>query len=508
MRRIVSFATLALSLASVVSLPACAPEAAPPPVAAPPPSPPPAAAAPAAPAPVATTPDEEFRAKKPEPLPNEPAFTPPVPVQRKLKNGAQVLVVENHAVPLVAVEVALQSGVDREPLDRRGLSGFVSQMLMEGTKTRTSLDLEVARERLAAQLSAGNSLETSSVHLNALKDTLPDALTLMADVLENAAFKDEDIERVRGLLLTGIAAKKGNPGALARDDFAKLLWGDKNPWGLPSGGTAESIKAITAKDLVNFYRTFYVPNNAVISVSGDVTPDEAVAALEKVLGSWKKGALPARKAVKYPDAAPRSIVVTDLPTGTQSQVLVGWRGPKASAPEVLPLLIANNILGGLFTSRLNLNLREEKAFSYGVFSRLGLYRDVGTFAASGGIVAAHTAEAVTEYEKELHRMKTEPISDVEMSRAKEAIIRSIPSELETNDAVATAVAGLVELGRPLDYYVTLPARVRDVKKADVVAAVQKFLDPEHWPVIVVGPKAQSFDALKGLGIGDVREVTP
>jgi zinc protease len=502
MRRILSLVALA-SLSSL-ALAACAPEAAPPPVS-PAPPPPPVASAPA---PVATTPDEAFRAKKPDPLPNEPAFSPPVPTARSLKNGAQVLVVENHAVPLVAVDVVIQSGIDREPLDRRGLSGFLADMLMEGTKTRSSLDLEIARERLAAQLSTGAGNATTRVHLNALKDTLPDALALMADVLLNPALKAEDIERLRGLDLTNLAAKKGNPGSLARDDFAKLIWGDKNPWGLPSGGTPETIKAITAKDLARFHQTYFVPNNAVISVSGDITADEAVAALEKVLGGWKKGKLPPSKPAPLPDASARSIVVTDLPTGTQSTLVIGWRAPKASAPEILPLLIANNIAGGLFTSRLNLNLREQKAFSYGFFSRFGLNRDVSTFAASGNVVAAHTAESVTEAEKELARMKTDPITDEEFNRAREAIIRSLPSQLETNDAVASAMASLVELGRPLDYYATLPDRIRAVQKADVVAAVQKYFDPDHWPVVVVGPKSQSFDALKALGIGDVKEVTP
>ena len=496
----------ALSLFAFLLLAGCAAEATVPPV-----TPPPTTAAPTAPPPpavVATTPDEAFRATKPPPLPSEPAFTPPVPVQRKLKNGAQVLVVENHAVPLVAVEIVLQSGVDREPLDRRGLSGFVAQMLLEGTKTRSSLELDIARERLAAQLSAYGGLETTTVHLNALKDTLPEALALMSDVLQNPAFKGEDIERVRGLLLTGLAAKKGNPGALTRDDFAKMIWGDKNPWGLPSGGTPATVKAITAGDLARYHRTYFVPNNAVITVSGDVTADEAVAALEKVLGSWKRGNVPPARPAVYPAEAPRSIVFTDLPTATQSQVLVGWRAPKASSPEILPLLVANNIVGGIFTSRLNLNLREQKAFSYGVFSRFGLYRNVSTFTASGSIVAVHTAEAVTEFEKELQRMRTEPVTDEELNRAKEAIIRSLPSQLETNDAVVTAIAALVELGRPLDYYATLPDRIRAVQKTDVAAAVQKFMHPENWPVIVVGPRTQSFDALKALGIGEVREVTP
>jgi len=507
MRPTTLLSVFALATLALVSLSGCAPEAAVPPVAPAPVIPAPTVV-PAPPAVVATTPDEPFRAKKPDPLAKEPAFVPPVPAQRRLRNGAQVLVVENHQVPLVAVEIVLQSGVDRDPLDRRGLSGFVAEMLLEGTTTRSSLELEIARERLAAQLSANSGLETTTLHLNALRDTLPEALVLMSDVLQNPAFKAEDIERVRGLLLTSLAAKKGNAGALARDDFSKVVWGDKNPWGLPSGGTPTTIKAITAADLARYHRAFFVPNNAVITVSGDIGADEAVAALEKVLGSWKRGNVPPARPVQYPPAKARSIVFTDLPTGTQSQVVVGWRAPKASSPDILPLLVANNVLGGIFSSRLNLNLREQKAFSYGVFSRLGLNRNVSTFGAAGSIVAAHTAEAVTEFEKELQRMKTDPITDEELARAKEAIIRSLPSALETNDAVVAAVAALVQVGRPLDYYATLPERVRAVQKADVVAAVQKFVDPANWPVIVVGPKSQTFDALKALGIGEVREVTP
>jgi zinc protease len=495
-----------LAIPFAAFLAACGGEAAVPPPVAPTPPPPPATAAP--PAPVATTPDDPFRANKPDPLPNEPAFALPVPVERKLKNGAQVLVVENHALPLVAVDVMVESGVDRDPLDRRGLSGFVSSMLTEGTKTRSALDIETTRERLGAQLSAGNALETTTVHLNALKETLPDALALMADVVENPAFKTEDIERVRGIYLTDLAAKKGNPRALAGDSYSKLLWGDKNPWGLPSGGTPTTIKAITANDLARWHHTYFVPNNAVISVSGDVTPDEAVAALEKVFGSWKRGAVPAAKTPALPDATARAIYVTDLPTGSQSQVFIGWRAPKASAPEHLPLMVANNVLGGLFSSRLNMNLREDKAYTYGAFSRFQSYRDAGTFGASGGIVAAHTADAVHEFEKELQRLKTDPISDEEFQRAKEAIIRALPSQLETNDAVASAMGSLVELKLPLDYYAKLPDRVRAIQKADVVAAIQKYLDPDHWPVIVVGPKAQTFDGLKALSIGDVRDVTP
>jgi zinc protease len=503
---------LHLPLASLAGLAgallACGPGAPPPPVV-PPTAPTAAPSASAAPvADTSGTPDEPFRATKPDPLPNDPPFNPPVPEQRKLRDGAQVLVVENHSVPLVAVDVVIQSGADREPLDRRGLSGFVADMLTEGTKTRSSLDLAIARERLAAQLYASSGPDTSTVHLNALRETLPDALALLADVVQNPAFKKDDVERVRGLRLTDLAAKKGNPGALARDVFNRLLWGDKNPWGLPSGGTPDSIKAITVRDLSTFHHAYFVPGNAVISVSGDITADDAVAALEKVFAGWKGAKVPALKTPPPPETSARSVTVTDVPTATQSQVFIGWRAPKASSPDLIPLVVANNILGGLFTSRLNMNLREQKAYTYGARSGLGLYRDASTFTAFAGIVAAHTADAVVEFEKELARMKTDPFTDEEVARAKAAIIRSLPSALETNDAVAGAMASLVELGRPLDYYAKLPDLVRAVQKADVVAVAQKYFDPDHWPVVVVGPKAQSFDALKALNVGDVKEVTP
>jgi zinc protease len=473
------------------------------------PSPEPVATVPtAAPAsPPAVTPDDPFRAKKPAPLQSEPAFAAVVPVQRKLKNGATVLVAENHQLPLVAVDINIQSGVDREPLEKRGLSGFVAEMLLEGTRTRSALDFEIASERLAAQISTGGGAETSTLHLNALKETLPEALELLADSLLHPAFKPEDVERERGLLLTDLEAKKGNPGALARDDFARELWGDKNPWGLPSGGTPQTVRAIAREDLEAFHQTFYVPNNAVITVSGDVTPDEVATALEKALGAWKKGKVSAKKLPK-PREATHAIVFTDLPTGSQSQVWTGWRFPKPTSPDILPLLIANNVFGGLFSSRINLNLREEKAFTYGAHSGLNYLRDASIFTVSSGIVAKHTAEAVTEYEKELARLRTDPIGDEEFARSKEDIIRSLPALLETNNSVASAIAGLYELQLPLDYYATLPGRVRSVAKQDVVAAVAKEVHPEQWPVVVVGPSSVVFEGLKGLGIGEVKETAP
>jgi zinc protease len=453
---------------------------------------------------VPTTPDAAFRAQQPTALTHEPAFTSPVPTERKLKNGAQLLVVENHAVPIVAIDLEIKAGIDDEPLDRNGLAEFLAQMLMEGTTSRTSIELEIARERLAAQLSTGADETEITVHLNALKETLPEALALMSDVLLHPAFRDGDIERVRGLILTGLEQKKGNARALASDDFSRLVWGSKNARGLPSGGTPASVKAILPADLKRFHKTWFAPNNALISVSGDTTPAEISAMLDKALASWKPARLPARKKRTYPEASARGIVLTDIPTASQSQVWTGWRGPKASDPEALPLQVGNNVLGGLFTSRLNRNLREDKAYSYGVKSRLGFTDDAGTMFAFGGIIAQHTAEALTEYEKELTRIRSGDITDEELARAKQAIIRGLPSLLETNDAVASAMAGLVTLGRPLDYFAKLPAQVAAVTKPEVMKAIDRYVKPEKWQIVVVGPAAGNKDALQKLGLGKVQ----
>jgi zinc protease len=468
------------------------------------PKPVPAAAAAApAPAPSPSTPDAPYRAQKPPPLEREPAFTPPVPQLSKLKNGAKLMVVENHAVPIVAVEVVLLAGIDADPLDRPGLSGFVSTMLLEGTKTRSAIEIDIARERLGAQLSVGSGLDRTTLHLNALKETLPDALALLADVLLNPAFRPEDLERVRSLALTGLEQKKGNPGALARDEFNRLVWGDRSPWGQPAGGTPASLKAITRKDLARFHQSWFVPNNAVVSVSGDVTPEEIRSLLDKSLSAWKSKPVPKLKTAPLPKAGPRALFVSDLPQASQSQVWVGWRGVKATSDEALPLSVANNVLGGLFTSRLNLNLREQKAFTYGARSRLGFYRQTGTIVASAGIIAQHTAEAVVEFEKELVRLRETEFGADELARAKEAIIRGIPSALETNDAVAAAMANLDVVALPPDYYATLAARVSGIEAPQVSQAVRELVMPEQWPVIIVGPKSQSEEQLRKLDLGAV-----
>jgi zinc protease len=448
-------------------------------------------------------PDAPFRAQVPPPLAQAPHFDPPVPIERKLKNGARVLIVENHAIPLVAVGVRFLHGVDADPKDKPGLAEFVADMVDEGTKTRPAQKLAEEIEDLAAHLGAGASLETAGVNLNCLTETLPKALELLADIVQNPAFRPEDVERVRILKLTALEQKKANPGALASDEASRILYGPDHPWGKPAGGTPESVGSITAADLSAFHAKWWVPNDAVISVAGDVKAAEIVRLLEEKFASWKPRRLPALSLPSFPKLSRREIVALEKPGTTQAQVWVIGRMFKATDPDAIPMRVANLTLGGLFTSRLNMNLREKHGYSYGVGSAISLMRHTGTFAARGGIVAKNTVEAVAEYENELRTFSNGQVSEAELAAAKEALVRGLPAALETNDAVSGAMSNLVSLGLPLDYYRIYAARVAKVSQADIRRVVMKWVTPARWPVVIVGPVAQSKDALEKLNLGPV-----
>ena len=465
-----------------------------PPAPAPPPAAPPPAAAP-------TTPDAPFRASKPAPAPGQPRFQAPVPRVAALANGARLLVVENRSVPLVSIEIVLRAGVDEEPEGKGGLAGFTADMLTEGTARHPALEFAARVEDLAARLSASADLETARLRLNCLTETLPEALDLLAEALLTPAFRPEDVERVRGIRLTGLQQKKASPQALAADEAARLVFGEHHPRGRPSGGTPESIAAITLADLKGFHAAFYDPGRALVTVSGDVGAAEVKRLLDQKLGGWKgrRGAEPRRP--PYPTLSARSVTLIDKPGASQSQVWVVGQLFPANHPDRVPMAVLNNVLGGLFGSRLNLNLRETRGYSYGVRSSLRLESDSGWLAAAGGLQARFTAESVAEFEKELAALATGELREGELERAKEALIRGLPVALETNDAVAGSLASAVSLGLPVDWFAQLPGRITRVGAADVARVARAWIRPERMPVIVVGPRAEFEDKLRALDLG-------
>ena len=447
--------------------------------------------------------DATFRQHRPEPTAARAAFEAPVPVERKLKNGARLLVVENHAVPLVSIEVLIGTGVDGEPEGKGGLASFTAHLLREGTRKRPSLKLAGELEDLAARLTTSASLETSALRLNCLRETLPQALDLLADVLQNPLFAKEDVERVRGLLLTELAQKRASPAALADDEVARRAWGEQHPWGQPSGGTSASLGSIAAADLAKFHETFYRPNNAILSVAGDVTPAEIHKLLEARLAAWKPKPLPKLKLPAVPELGARSITLVDKPGGTQSQIWLFTRGTPASGPDVVGLRVANAVLGGQFGSRLMQTLREAKGYTYGVRSRLTLLKEQGLLLASGAYKANVTAESLAELVKEFEAFEDGALREGELDRARQSLSRAVPSALESVDAVAGSMALLAFHGLPLDDFRTLPDRVAKVDAAEVVRVAKKYFAAGGLQVVVVGPRALFEEKLRALGLGVV-----
>jgi zinc protease len=454
-----------------------------------------------------TTPDAEFRQTRPPTAARETRFEAPVPAEARLANGARLLVAENHAVPLVSIEVLVRTGVNGEPSGKGGLASFTAGMLTEGTKKHPALAFSAAVEDLAARLGASADLETSRVRLNCLTETLPQALDLLAEALATPAFRTEDVERVRGILLTGLTQKKASPSALAADQASRILYGEKHPWGRPAGGTPQTLKAIARADLVRFHQTWYRPNNAIVSVSGDTSLAQMKKLLDEKLAQWRPKPLPELRLPAFPALARRTVTLVNKPGASQSQVWVVSPLFPATHPDRVPVAVANNVLGGLFSSRLNMNLREQKGYSYGVRSGPRLGRSYGSLYAAGGVQAKFTAESLAEYEKELEAFSSGALRDGELRQSKEAIIRGLPAALETNDAVSSSMATLAHVGLPLDWYRRLPGLVAAVDAAEVARVARQYFRPERMAVVVVGPPGDSRQKIEALGLGPL-EVRP
>ncbi len=446
---------------------------------------------------------DAFRNDRPPALERAETFAAPVPVDRTLRNGLRILVYENHALPLVSAELLIFTGIDGETPAQAGLAGLTARMLTEGTRRKTAIQLAEALEDLAIHLSASAESDHMSVSLDSLSETLPQALDLLAEVIQEPAFRPGDFKRVQNLALTALEQKRGNPDALAADVLGERLYGKNHPWGQPSGGTPETVKRLRASMLATFHKTYFKPNHAVLSVAGDVSPDLLVTMLEARVGRWKAGVVRPPRLPEFPELAQRSISLVDQPHSTQSFVWIGGHAIPARHPDALALRLANFALGGLFSSRLNANLREAKGYSYGYFSRLSLERDAGAWIASGPIKAEDTAPALAEVEQELERFARGDVTDPELSQAKLALVRGLPVALETNGAVASALARLVLVGLPLDYYKTLADQTARISRDDVARVAKTYLQPERWPVSVAGPRERVEKPVAALDLGTV-----
>jgi zinc protease len=476
----------------------CASAPPPPPSATPAPpaatAPPPPAALPEAAATPRVTPDAPFRATPPAGG-AEPSFVVPTFKRFKLKNGLEVVLAEFHDLPLVDFNLVIKSGGAANPPELAGLADMTRRMLDEGTKTRSAPAIADELATLGAVLGGGSSWDSSNASLSVLTKNVDGALGLFADVVTAPAFDAKEFARVRDNNLTAIARRKDSPPTVASLAFARVLYGQKHPYGWPMTGVEASLKKMTPADLKRFYEANWRPGNAVLIVAGDVTEAAVRPKLEAAFKAWKPGKTVARKLPAPAPAADKTkIFLVDKADAPQSSIRVGLVGIDRKNPDYFPVTVMNTILGGGFY-RLDLNLREGKAWTYGARSMFDARKTPGPFSAGGEFVAAHSAESVGEILKEVNGMRDADVTDAELSRARDQITKSFPARFATRGQVASQLAELAVYGLPDSYLADYAKKIRAVSKDDVRRVARKYLDAGKLSIVVVGDQKSLADPL-------------
>jgi zinc protease len=507
-------ALLSLAVAACASAPppptaAASPGGAPPPVtAAPAPARPAApsvaAAAPSGPPPRAT-PDAPFRQEAPVPGP-EPSFKVPAFKRFRLNNGLEVVLAEFHDLPLVDFNLIVKSGGGANPAELAGLADMTARMLDEGTKNRTALQIADEVAFLGATLSSGSTWDASTLSLSTLAKNLDPALAIFADVALHPAFDDKEFARVRDNLLTAITRRKDSPPTVASLALARLLYGGKHPYGWPMTGVEASVKRLTPAELRKFYEANWRPNNAVLIVAGDTSEPALRPKLEAAFKDWKARPVGRRKLPQPQTASAKTrIYLIDKAEAPQSSVRVGLVGIERTNPDYFPVTVMNLIFGGGFY-RLDLNLREGKGWTYGARSSFESRKTPGPFAAGGEFVAPHTADSVAEILKEVTAIRDADVTDAELSRAKDQIVKSFPARFATRAAVAQQLAELAIFGLPDSYLADYTRKIAAVTKDDVRRVARKYLTPDRFTIVVVGDQKSVREPLARLAPVEVRDL--
>ena len=427
----------------------------------------------------------------------------------KLKNGIEVVLAERHAVPVVQLKLLLDSGYAADQGHKLGTASFTAGMLSEGTKTLDSLAIARRGEQLGANIGAGCDLDTCSVGLDSLKSQLDPALALWTDVLRNPAFHAADIARLRGQWLANIAQEKTDPVSLSLRTLPPLIYGKGHAYAVPftGSGTEVSIKSLTDKDLRGFVADYFRPDNARIVIAGDTSLDEIIGKLNAVLGDWTAPATPLPKKslpIALAPAKPR-VYLMDRAGSQQSVIIAGIVAPSTLAPNNLEIRTMNSAFGGLFTSRLNMNLREDKHWAYGAGSFVPNALGQRPYVLYAPVQTDKTADSMKEMLNEAQGLVGEkPLSDAEITKVKQSDVRALPGQFESTQAVLTSVQGILVFHRPDDYVQTLKQRIDAQKDSDVEAAAKEVVKPNGLTWVVVGDRKQIEKSIRELKIGELQ----
>jgi zinc protease len=443
------------------------------------------------------------------PAPGEaPEIKFPAFQRTNLANGLNIVLAERHSTPLVSFNLLVDAGSAADQFATPGTARLAMDMLDEGTTKRTALDISEELSTLGANLSTGSDLDTSTVHLSTLKSTLDRALDIYSDVILNPSFPEADFKRLQRQRIAGIQREKTEPTSMALRTFPGLLYGKNHAYANPmtGSGTEESVTKLTPVDMRKFHDTWFKPRNATLIIVGDTTMNEIVPKLEKQFGTWKgNGDIPKKNIGNVEQQKKTAVYLIDRPGSIQSVIFAGHVAPPKNNPDEIPIETMNSILGGSFTSRINMNLREDKHWAYGAHTFMSAARGQRPFIAYAPVQTDKTKESMVEMDKELRGiLGKRPITSEELEKAQKNLTLTLPGRWETNDKVASSISEIVRFGLPEDYFKTYPDKVRALNLDQVSKAADEVVHPDQLIWVVVGDRSKVEPEIRELGWGDIQ----
>ncbi len=446
---------------------------------------------------------------KPPALGQDVAFQVPEVKTTKLDNGIDVFVVERKDLPKVNVTIASRAGSVADPQDLPGLASLAATAMLRGTKTRTALDIDNSLGDLGTGIGSMAYREYAMVAVDVLKANLGPAMTVMADVVRNPNFPADEVEREKKKALDRLAQAENDPSSIARRVAPMLAFGRNHPYGHPVNGFRASLRKITPAELMRFHETYWRPGSSAIIFAGDISLAEAASASKQFLGAWTGGAAPAVTIGPPEPIGPGKVYIVHKPDAAQTELSMVLPGAPRSSPDYYAFTLADTVWGGSAGSRLNMNLREDKGYSYGVGSGPQFYSRYGSWMARGGVQTDKTKESVVEFEKELRFIAGEkPVSDKELASAKETLLRGYAQQFESLSRVSGEVAQLWSLSLPTSEMQREPAELEKVTLNAVNSVAEKYGTPSKASLLLVGDTSKIESGVKSLNIGEMVTLDP
>jgi zinc protease len=436
--------------------------------------------------------------RPPQPLPAREIKFPPYEIQT-LPNGLQVVAVLHHEQPAVTMRLLVRSGTASDPKDKLGVAHLAASLLDQGTTTKSAEQMNDAVDFIGGAMGAGAGTDLTFVNMVVMKDSFDAGLRMLSEMARQPAFAQAEIERQRQQMLSGQQVSREDPEYVANSVFDRLVYGF-HPYGMPANGTPQTIAGLTRDDVVAFHNRFFVPNNAILAIVGDVTAEEAFAAAKKVFGDWAKRDLPAQTFIDPPDPT-RRVIVVNKPDAVQTEIRVGHLGIPRSHPDYMAVNLAIRILGGEGSNRLHQVLRTERALTYGAQANMDTLKQTGDFEAETNTRTDATGEVLRLIVDEFWRLQRERVGERELDGAKAYLTGSFPLTIETPESIAMQVVNALFYGLPLEQLQTFRERVNAVSVDDIQRVARELLRPDRLSVVLVGNAAAFSAQLRSVGFG-------